>query len=381
MPRNLRLAALTVLILSLSGSDAIAQTARGPDLIFTNTYSATLTYVAGDVVIYQGASYVCLRSNTNIPPLNNPASATDWTALAHAGATGPQGVQGFPGPQGLTGATGPQGLKGPPGAPGPAGATGAQGAAGPQGPTGPAGPVGATGATGAAGTNMVSFLQNRRYAVQGDSISAILGNQWQKVVAARTGMAQPNQDARPGRRFDSALECYGNPSVGGAVGVFNASYVAPGMGANCGVFGFGSVDGATLAQNMASVDVLVVELGTNDNGVIPVGQQGDATTAGTFFGNMRWVIETYQKANPAMRIVMVTPQYMNNIPSSTTVQYVNAMVAYGSSVGVPVINMLALGGVNSTNYQTLLQDDVHPSNFGINNFYGPVIAQALQQIF
>jgi hypothetical protein len=77
----------------------------------------------------------------------------------------------------------------------------------------------------------------------------------------------------------------------------------------------------------------------------------------------------------------VTPQYMNNIPSATTVQYVNAMVAYGNSVGVPVINMFALGGVNSTNYQTLLQDDVHPSNFGINNFYGPVIAQALQQIF
>jgi hypothetical protein len=250
--------------------------------------------------------------------------------------------------------------------------------AGAAGPTGPAGPVGATGA---AGTNMVSFLQNRRFAVQGDSISAILGNQWQKVVTSRTGMPQVNQDARPGRRFDTALECYGNPAVGGTVGVFTASYVAPGMGANCGVFGFGSVDGATLAQNMANVDLLVVELGTNDNTAVPVGQFGDATTAGTFFGNMRWVIETYQKANAAMRIVMVTPQYMNNIPSATTVQYVNAMVAYGNSVGVPVINMFALGGVNSTNYQTLLQDDVHPSNFGINNFYGPVIAQALQQIF
>jgi hypothetical protein len=387
MPGKLNLATLTLLALSLSGPCAMAQTARGTDLIFTNAYNPVLTYVAGDVVLYQGASYVCIHSSTNIPPLNHPA---DWTVLAQAGAQGfpgPQGLPGIAGPQGLTGAGGPGGPAGPQGIPGVAGAqgllgspgiAGQAGAVGPQGPTGATGSVGATGAT---GTNMVSFLQNRRFAVQGDSISAILGNQWQKVVSSRTGMTQVVQDARPGRRFDTALECYGNPAVGVAPGTFNANYLIPGMNNTCAVFGFGSVNGNTLAQNMANVDVLVLQLGTNDNSVIPIGLLNDATTAGTYYGNMRWVMETYVKANPSMRIVMVTPQYMNNIPSATTLQYVNATVAYGNSVGIPVINMFALGGVNPANYQTLLLDDVHPSNFGINNFYGPVIAQVLQQIF
>ncbi|PFB38698.1 hypothetical protein CN404_31195, partial [Bacillus thuringiensis] len=70
-------------------------------------------YVPGQVVIYQGSSYV-----VNVPnPQGTPGSSPDYTLISSAGATGP------------TGATGDPGITGPPGAAG-SGATGPTGATG-----------------------------------------------------------------------------------------------------------------------------------------------------------------------------------------------------------------------------------------------------------
>ena len=67
-------------------------------------------------------------------------------------------------------------------------------------------------------------------------------------------------------------------------------------------------DGNTLAQNIAGVDILVIQLGTNDqNHNVPLGFLGDPANAGTFFGNMRWVAENYLAAKPTMRVVFITP--------------------------------------------------------------------------
>lgn len=296
------------------------------------------------------------------------------------GVAGATGAPGLPGAQGPAGQAGPQGLVGLQGLTGPQGVAGTQGLGGAVGPQGPSGPSGPQGAPGVDGLNKVGFLAGKLFSVQGDSIAAIFGNQWQKVVLQRTGMYQVSQDARPARKFADALECYGNPPVGGTPGVFDPTFVMP-NGYPCSTFTYGWTSGNTLAQNMAGVDVLIVDLGTNDNGVTPVGQLGDSTTAGTYFGNMRWVLESYTKANPAMHILLVTPQYMNAIPNATTLQYVNAIVAYGNSVGIPVLNMFSQGGANAVNYQTLMRDNVHPSDFGFASFYGPAIAQTLQQIF
>ena len=62
---------------------------------------------------------------------------------------------------------------------------------------------------------------------------------------------------------------------------------------------------------------------------------------------MRWVVETYLAAKPTLRIVLITPQYSVLAPPSTTIQYVNAITAYGNSMGIPIINMFTLGGVNA----------------------------------
>lgn len=57
------------------------------------------------------------------------------------------------------------------------------------------------------------------------------------------------------------------------------------------------------------------------------------------------------------------------------------MVSYGASAGVPVINMFVLGGVNSITAPVLLRDGIHPSDYGFQAFYGPVIAQHLTMLF
>ena len=57
------------------------------------------------------------------------------------------------------------------------------------------------------------------------------------------------------------------------------------------------------------------------------------------------------------------------------------MTTYGKSVGIPVINMFELGGVNALTAGSLLRDGLHPSDFAFTNIYGPVIAQGLQHVY
>ena len=163
------------------------------------------------------------------------------------------------------------------------------------------------------------------------------------------------------------------------------TYQFPGFpGTSCVDAQFAGVSaGTSFAASVANVDLLVIQLGTNDQ-VVPLGQPGDAKNAHTFYGNMRWVVETYLAAKPTLRIVLVTTQYNGFFsPPTAAATYAAATEAYGNSVGVPVINMYKLGGINANTVQTLTDksDTVHPSAFNFAKIYGPVIAQGLLQVF
>ncbi|MEC0877274.1 collagen-like protein, partial [Bacillus atrophaeus] len=60
-------------------------------------------YLAGQVVLYEGSSYVVNISN----PSGVPGTSPDYTLLASAGPTGPAGTTGDTGGTGATGVTGP----------------------------------------------------------------------------------------------------------------------------------------------------------------------------------------------------------------------------------------------------------------------------------
>jgi hypothetical protein len=199
------------------------------------------------------------------------------------------------------------------------------------------------------------------------------GKEWEKVVAKRTGLVPTFTDAWPGRRLPEAFVCYGAISPGDPLGPYSAAG-APQCTAD------GGKAGATLAENLAGSDLAIINLGTNDEKE-PIGQLGDAPTSGTSVGTLRWIVETIETANPKIRVVIVTPQ-MNNFGTVANVKLlVDAEVEYGGSIGVPVINMFRLGGVNATNLLTMTQDGTHPTQWAFDTFYGPVIAQSLMQIF
>ncbi|MEC1511039.1 BclA C-terminal domain-containing protein [Bacillus velezensis] len=101
------------------------------------------TYTPGQVVLYNGSSYVV---NVN-SPAGTPGASADYTLLAAAGITGATGATGPTGSTGATGDTGPTGITGATGGTGPTGSTGA---------TGATGPIGSTGVTGDTGTSLTA---------------------------------------------------------------------------------------------------------------------------------------------------------------------------------------------------------------------------------
>lgn len=112
-------------------------------------------YVIGDVVYFEGSSYVSTAdANTGNAVTDN----SKWQLIAQMGDTGAQGATGVTGGQGIkgdTGNTGSAGAKGDTGSQGAAGNTGVAGAKGDTGSTGSTGAKGDTGSAGAVGATGV----------------------------------------------------------------------------------------------------------------------------------------------------------------------------------------------------------------------------------
>ncbi|GED00847.1 hypothetical protein BAT02nite_04910 [Bacillus atrophaeus] len=103
-------------------------------------------YEAGQTVTFNGSSYVANTSS----PSGTPGTSAEYTLLAAAGTNGATGSTGPAGTTGDTGGTGATGVTGP------TGATGASGATGVTGPTGITGVTGITGPTGTAGVTGIT---------------------------------------------------------------------------------------------------------------------------------------------------------------------------------------------------------------------------------
>jgi hypothetical protein len=117
-------------------------------------WGTNASYLANDLVTFQGSSWRAKRNNTNKPPATSAADWEKFAAKGDPGQVGPPGPLGAVGPAGPAGQVGPVGQAGPIGATGPAGPAGepgSAGATGPAGPTGSAGPTGPVGATGPRG--------------------------------------------------------------------------------------------------------------------------------------------------------------------------------------------------------------------------------------
>ncbi len=190
--------------------------AGSPGLVYQGTYGSTENYSLGDVVVFQGSSYVSLTAfNAGQTPGVSPAYWGTLTAQGPAGATGAQGTSGIQGPQGSIGPVGPPGSTGAQGAQGIPGEAGAQGIPGAQGAQGLQGPMGAEGPAGPVGMSFVGAYDSTVNYGLGDGVFW-QGAGWVSLVANNNGNT-PSSSPSDWSMF-AASGVTGATGPGGAVG-------------------------------------------------------------------------------------------------------------------------------------------------------------------
>jgi len=225
---------------------------------------------------------------------------------------------------------------------------------------------------GAATGGAVSGLSGLNIGIIGDSITQ--NSTWQSTVVARTGAVIAFEDGRGGRLMGQAFECYGAASAGSTLSTFNTTYT------NCGSkLTVGQTVGDSIATDLSTVNMLMIELGTNNRSET-IGTLGDTATAGTLYGDLYWVLTTALTANPSLRLAFVTPQYSAQ-SDSTSLAVATAIEAFGNYWGVPVLNMTKMCGTNSLNASTWLSDGTHPTATSGTEYYGACISAFLNRMF
>lgn len=121
-----------------------------PGLQFQGDWNPS-PYQIGDVVFYNGSSYVSLTDHNSALPPDQAPSLINWKPLAVQGTAGPPGTPGEDGAAGANGVDGAPGLKGDKGDKGEQGVAGTNGAPGTNGVDGAPGTNGVDGAPGTKG--------------------------------------------------------------------------------------------------------------------------------------------------------------------------------------------------------------------------------------
>ncbi len=319
-----------------------------PGLIYLGAFNPATAYVPTNVVTYNGSSYVSVANSTNVVPVGATASPLNWNVLAQSGAVG------------LAGATGAQGLQG---AQGPAGQTGAQGVPGVAGPTGP---TGATGAQGTPGTTQTAVSLNpwsgKTLVTFGDSIFAAFNIPPQ--IAAASGMTLKFNDSVGGRTIAAMLSHYPN-------GVSD---------------GTNTPKGNTLAQDLTGVDLIEIELTTNDT-ITPMGSYqdvADCSSRATVVGSLRCNLETVKQANPSATILMLTPYRTDAKYSQAEFRLLRDLLKnVCDDYSTPLIDQTYNGiaqaqGNFSGNLNLYLQDGVHPNPLGVTRIVSYLVQMSRQ---
>lgn len=131
------------------------------------------------------------------------------------------------------------------------------------------------------------------------------------------------------------------------------------------------------AGDFTSVGLVVCMAGTNDfnaaygGGGVLIGASTDAAAVGgTFCARVKYVIETLYGLKSTMRVVFMTPTFRSAASglAATTLtpqsknlyDYADAVIACCKVYGVPVLDLLREGGMNTFNSATYLSDGLHP---------------------
>lgn len=211
-------------------------------------------------------------------------------------------------------------------------------------------------------------LMGKKVGVLGDSLSTrtLYGPGWQNAFVARTGALLSKVDARPGRTWRSALEGYGAASplsslaaLTGYVGATPCTGQLPVSGTLADYAPLGMTEGGSFAAWLSTLDLLVIWLGTNDgHSGRPIGTLADAYTAGSFHGDINFLLDAVQTMQPLLPVLVVTPHQTKGWYSYATGRsFADAIQQNCASRGIPVLDLYAESGISPLTFDTMLRDD------------------------
>lgn len=125
------------------------------------------------------------------------------------------------------------------------------------------------------------------------------------------------------------------------------------------------------AIDMATVDSIIIEFGTNDAmKLVPLDNADNTLDTSTTGGALRYMIKTLQTAYPSLKIVVLNVQKMSGYAdaehqkpydSKNQNEVIESVCA---DLSIPVIDIYNLLGLNSYTSSTLLSDGLHRSHKG-----------------
>ncbi|MBB5066134.1 hypothetical protein [Granulicella mallensis] len=207
---------------------------------------------------------------------------------------------------------------------------------------------------------------------------------------AASGCNLAGLDARAGRAFSQIFEMYGNDPVNGTNQGFTSTVANPTTGQQAQTYHNSGTIGNTLAQDLATMEMVIIALGTNFDS--PTGTYVDTSATASMCGYLRRAIEGYLQANPFARLILIAPQH-NSFQQDVNVNAWNALeTQIANDYGVPVLNEHATGqfsaymatlpaGVsvgNVNTQQTYTIDGTHPTIWGGFYVEGPLWARFAQ---
>jgi len=127
-----------------------------------------------------------------------------------------------------------------------------------------------------------------------------------------------------------------------------------------------------------SVEIVLIQQGVNDyHAGVPIENPEDPYDVYTYLGALRTAVEALQKANPDMRIVLVTPAYTWYILTGLNCEqqdngggvledYVNAEISFAEEMGLEIIDLYHdfLPNDSWEDYTLYTRDGLHPNEEG-----------------
>lgn len=127
-----------------------------------------------------------------------------------------------------------------------------------------------------------------------------------------------------------------------------------------------------------SVEIVLIQHGINDyHAGVPIENPEDPYDEYSFLGALRTAVEALRKANPDMRIVLITPPYTwypyvgqtceeRDNGGGVLADYVNAEIAFADEMGLEIIDLYHdfLPNESWEDYALYTRDGLHPNEAG-----------------